>query len=481
VTTAREEARAAEAVAVALARYRVGELGSRYASDPAGFVEHRLGGHLWSKQREVIEAVRDHRHVAVPSAHGVGKSHVAARAVAWWLSEHTPGEAFAITTAPTFSQVRAVLWREIAAAHRAGQLPGYLNQTEWHIDGQLVAFGRKPADYDQEAFQGIHALRVLVVIDEAAGVPPPLWDAVETLVTNPECRVLAIGNPTDPTGRFAEVCAPGSGWHVIPIDVLDSPNFTGEQVPEGVSPLLVGPLWVKERKREWGEDSPIYEARVRGRFPEDAETGVVMLSDVRACQADADAVEDPRHPWEPVELGVDVGAGGDETVIRERRGKHAARTWRYRTPASETAVGYIVRAINETRATRVKVDTIGVGWGIVGHLRTLRGEGVHRATIVPVDVGKSPRNSAKFPKLRDELWWEIGREMSQQQAWDLSAVDETTVSQLVAPQYTVDASGRVKVERKAETVKRIGRSPDDADALLLAYYRGSGEGTVRFL
>jgi hypothetical protein len=35
---------------------------------------------------------------------------------------------------------------------------------------ELVAFGRKPADHDQAAFQGIHALNPLIVIDEACGV-----------------------------------------------------------------------------------------------------------------------------------------------------------------------------------------------------------------------------------------------------------------------------------------------------------------------
>jgi hypothetical protein len=46
-----------------------------------------------------------------------------------------------------------------------------------------VAYGRKPADYDPAAFQGIHARYVLVIIDEADGVPKSIFDAVDALAT----------------------------------------------------------------------------------------------------------------------------------------------------------------------------------------------------------------------------------------------------------------------------------------------------------
>ncbi|MBT5773216.1 MAG: hypothetical protein HOH95_02455 [Dehalococcoidia bacterium] len=107
---------------------------ARYVDDPVGFVREVLGEELWSKQREIAESVRDHRHVAVRSAHDTGKSFVASRLAAWWLSVHAPGDAFVVTTAPTFAQVRAILWREINRAHRKGGLVGRVNQTEWWID-----------------------------------------------------------------------------------------------------------------------------------------------------------------------------------------------------------------------------------------------------------------------------------------------------------------------------------------------------------
>jgi hypothetical protein len=121
---------------------RVGERGrlKGFETEPSRFVQTVLGEHLWSKQREIADAVAVHRRVAVQSAHDVGKSFLAARVVAWWLSCWPAGEAFVVTTAPTFPQVKFILWKEIARAHRKGRLPGRTNQVEWWIENEIVAY-----------------------------------------------------------------------------------------------------------------------------------------------------------------------------------------------------------------------------------------------------------------------------------------------------------------------------------------------------
>jgi hypothetical protein len=402
----------------------------------------------------------------------VDKTFLAARLAAWWLDTHPPGTAFVVTTAPTFEQVRAILWREIGRAHGKGKLPGHLTQTEWWMGGELVAFGRKPADTDPAAFQGIHARYVLVILDEAAGVARELWDAASSLISNEESRILAIGNPDDPGSYFASVCKPGSGWYVVGIDAFQSPNFTGEDVPDDLRKLLVSPVWVEERAEEWGTDSPLYIAKVRGQFPDSTTDSVVPLSWVRACQRDPLSPE-LQAAWSratPVELGVDVGAGGDHTVIYARLGARAQLVWRGQTPDSMEVAGRVIEAIRATGATKVKVDVVGIGWGVEGRLQELRRQGIHRAEIVPVNVGATASDPSRFPRLRDQVWWDVGRELSRTQGWDLRAVDDATIGQLIAPKYAPDSSGRVKVEPKDETKARLGRSPDDADALLLAFY-----------
>lgn len=441
-----------------------------YATDPSGWVTGRLGQSVWSKQREILEAVRDHRRVAVRSAHGVGKSHCAALLACHWLDIHPPGSAFVVTTAPTFPQVRAILWRYIRRMHAAGGLPGRVNQTEWHLGGELVAFGRKPSDYSESAFQGIHAPHVLVILDEACGITPQLWVAADALTTNEGCRLFAIGNPDNPASEFRRVCAPGSGWHVIGISAYDSPNLTGEPVPKPVAQALVSRSWVEEKRAEWGEDNPLYKSKVLGEFSEDSQWQVVRSSDVAACRIAQD------EPYEdadlvPVELGVDVGGGGDETVVRERRGPVAGREWRAHTDRPEQIAPLVLHAIKETGATAVKIDSIGVGFGVIGELRN---KGLRGVQIIAVNVAEKASRPDKFMNLRAELWWEVGRGLSERQGWDLSGMAnaDTTVAQLLEPQWDVDPTGRIRVEKKEEIIKRLGRSPDNADALLLAFYGG---------
>jgi hypothetical protein len=396
-------------------------------------------------------------------------SWLAARIVAWWLDQHATGEAFAVTTATTGAQVRAILWRELRRAHAAGGLAGRLNQTEWWLQGEMVAFGRKPADYDPEAFQGLHTRYMLVVIDEAAGVPEDIFRAAAGLTANLHSRVLAIGNPSDAQSYFATLCKPGSGWHVIGIDALQTPNFTdGEGLPQAVLDQLISPTYAAELADEVGEDSAVYVSKVRGQFPENTTDGVVLLSWVRQCQRLEPPPADAAHV--PVELGMDCGAGGDETNLRERRGMVAGRVWRQRTPNWADAVALALDALDATGATAIKIDEIGIGWGVKGRLEELRQEGRHAAAVYGVNVGQASTAPERFPKLRDQLWWEVGRELSRTHGWDLAAVDDTTIAQLVAPTYRRDSAGRIQVEPKADTRKRLRRSPDDADALLLAYY-----------
>lgn len=139
--------------------------------DPAKWITERMNTHLWSKQKEIVYSVRDNKRTAVAACHAAGKSHVAAAIICEWLENHQPGQAFVVTTAPSYHQVRAILWRYINQFHGRNGLRGRCNQVEWFMGGELVAIGRKPQDHDDDAFQGIHAPYVLAVLDEAGGVP----------------------------------------------------------------------------------------------------------------------------------------------------------------------------------------------------------------------------------------------------------------------------------------------------------------------
>jgi hypothetical protein len=208
------------------------------------------------------------------------------------------------------------LWRYMGNAHRKADLPGRITlDAKWYIGNELVAYGRKPADYDPAAFQGIHARYVLVIIDEAGGVPKSISDAVDALATNVDARVVAVGNPDDPASHFATICKPGSGWHVETISAFDTPAYTGEKVLEDLLPLLVSPEWVEERKLRWGVTSPIYQSKVLGEFPDISDHSLILPRWIEAAQKRT--LQRTRRPI----IAADIARfGEDETVIMRREG-----------------------------------------------------------------------------------------------------------------------------------------------------------------
>lgn len=446
-----------------------------HLDDPVGWVRSKLDEELWSAQRAIMESVRDHRRTAVHSCHGAGKSHIAARVAAWWIDVHPPGTAFVVSTAPSWAQVRAILWRYIGMVFRKGRLRGRVNQTEWFIGDELVGYGRKPPDNDEEGFQGIHAPYVLVLVDEAAGIPPSLWVAILALLTTAECRVLAIGNPDYEGSPFSRMCSPGSGWNVIHIDGLKTPNFTDEPKPEG-APLL-DQTWIDDLVNDYGEQSPQYQAKVRGLFPSDRTDGAIPWSWLQECRRPGLTPTVTRLRI-PVELGVDVGGGADLTVIRERCGPVAGRRWTVNTEDSERIVDRILVAVRESEATAVKVDFGGIGFGVVGSLRRRLplevGWPVH---VEAVQFGATPKDPTKYLNVRAEMYWEA-REALKARAWWLGQedpaghpmVDDRTVADLTEVRWFENKRGLIQLEDKDQVRKRLGRSPDDGDALVLAFY-----------
>lgn len=438
-----------------------------YTQDPLAWVRDRLPDvHLWSKQRAILESIRDHSNTAVQSAHSTGKSFLSSVAVAWWIDAHPPGEAFVVTSAPTAPQVKAILWREIGRRHKDGGLAGRTNLTEWYdARGELVAFGRKPNDYEPTSFQGIHARYVLVVLDEACGMPQALWDAASSLASNVHGRILAIGNPDDPQSHFATVCGADT-WNTIKISAFDSPNFTGEPVPELVREMLVSDRWVQERAAEWGEDSPTYTAKVLGEFPTDAEDGVVPNSWAQACRwLGLEGTGD-------VEAGLDVSGGGaDRSVLWIRQGPVALGKRVKRAEKDPLKLAeWVLEAVREHKIRVVKVDATGVGWGICGILDGWHRDGLHDCVTVPVMVGEAADDDEQFLNRRAEIWW-MARELSRLRQWDLGALDDDDLAELTAAKYhNLNPRRRTQVEKKEDLIKRIGKSPDSADALILAFY-----------
>jgi len=76
------------------------------------------------------------------------------------------------------------LWNEINGFHDRAGLAGRLNLTEWYFGKYLAGLGRKPSEHSPAAFQGLHARYLLLILDEAYGIPKNIWDGGSTLAAN---------------------------------------------------------------------------------------------------------------------------------------------------------------------------------------------------------------------------------------------------------------------------------------------------------
>jgi hypothetical protein len=442
-------------------------------NDPVQWTQKKLGIYTWSKQIEVLEAIRDHPLVAVQAAHDVSKSHTASCAGAWWLDVHELGSAFLVSTAPSWPQVEAILWREFRHRHREGGLPGRITKDcKWHMgarltDEELVAFGRKPADYDEYTFQGIHARYFMAILDEAGGIPEWLWNAVLALATNQNARVLAIGNPDDPNSHFAKVCRPGSGWKVIKISAFDSPNFTGEPVPDDLKELLVSEDWVNQRRRDWGEGSPIWQSKVLGEFPDISDEYLITPALIeRARRINLPGLERGRY-------GMDVARmGTDKSVIYRNRGGQIrlVKAWgRKDTMESAGEAAYVLRKHGDKKVPMI-VDIIGLGAGVYDRLREQNFE------VGPFQGSERAMNPGKFKNRRSETWWTF-RELMEEDLIDLDPEDDMLAANLGSVKWGVDSAGRIFVESKDDIRDRGLPSPDYGDAAVLSTVGGGGWGT----
>jgi len=481
-----------------------------YEEDPVNFIQKGLGETLWSKQREIVLSVRDNKRTAVPACHAPGKSHIAARIIAWWVAVHPVGTAQVVTTATTFRQVKNILWPHIRKVQKKTTLGGEVNQVEWKIDNELVAFGFSPADTDETAVQGIHAPHLLVVVDEAGGLSQTLGAALESLMTGGHTRLLLLGNPpTDSEDSWFERACNSEMYNVIPIGAYSTPNFTGEDAGicrscpstvavHKVTEHLVDKTWVDDVVSEFGEDSSFVEARVHARFPRMAGNKAIPYGWLELAQQN----EKPLTS-NTIRLGVDIAAdGGDEFVVAWADGYTG--TVRHRSSGKANAnpvdvAGQIleqIRQAEEIHKTRqiqqpviVKIDSIGLGWGVTGILKRWRDEERHSSTVIGVNVAERAKESGKFHNQRAEMWWNF-RNLVQPVSSDTGVeqnitldVDTKTLAQLSGPTYKSDSTGRIVIEAKKDMKRRGMASPDRAEAILLAFYEppGSHFGEIDFI
>jgi hypothetical protein len=444
---------------------------SIYKDRPREFIEEVLHGSPWSKQVEVLDKLNRKNKVSVRSCHGVGKTYIASAAAMWFL--YTRPNSIVITTAPTARQVSDLIWRQIREHHSANRLAGRCLTTRLELGNQWFAQGFSTDDPDK--FQGFHAPDLLLLVDEAAGVAQEIFTASEGILTAAGAKVLLIGNPTSTSGKFFDSHHTLRGiWNPVHISAFDSPNLTGERVSDKARAALITAEWVEERRQEWGEDSPLYQVRVLGNFPDQGEKSLIALSWLEAARDRFFGIDfkhlGPTH-WRMMQKhhdagwavsGFDIARGGNcENVIYARRGPVILGMDAWRSADLMYTVGR-ARDFNKRFGVKeCRIDENGMGGGVHDRMKELGDN------VVGILTGKPSSSPELFGMLRDEMFWNLKERFREGNIGCLR--DAKTVAQLATIELDYDSKSRVHVSSKEDFEKKGIPSPDRADALCLAF------------
>ena len=437
---------------------------------------------LDSYQAEILDALGEHKKVSARGPRGLGKTTIAALVIIWFAcTRELMGRDWkCVTTSGSWHQLRSYLWPEV---HK------WVRKVDWQQVGipkwrdgeellktevQLLngaATATSPEKPDM--IEGAHGDSVLVLFDESKIISTEVFDAVEGIFSNvgnsagAEGFALAVSTPGPPIGRFYDIHKRKAGledWWVRRVSLAEC--IKAGRITQAAADRL---------KALWGESSAKYRNHVLGEFAADDELSLIPLSWVeQSIELWREFMDnDEPNTVGAYRLGLDVARhGSDKTVKAKRRGRvvETVDTEDYTDNVADLGD----ETAGEMRRMRlpatVCVDADGMGAGTADRMRTLLGDdkvtvfhgnGHDEWSDVSGELRAFNNRSAAWYNLREWL------DPSRPDRLLLPPIDEL-IGDLTAPQLVTDASGKIKLESKVQTKKRLGRSPDIGDAVVLA-------------
>ena len=447
-----------------------------YFNDPVAFVWDCFP---WNKdkpeecpapyQLETMGYLSKNKRMCIRGPHGLGKTAEMAWLVLWFALTRD-GEDWKIpTTASNWRQLSEYLWPEI---HK------WARRLKWNVVGRSPLIDGKElldlsiklktgeafalASDKPSAIEGAHAKHLLYILDEAKTIVDETWNAVEGAFATGNCFALASSTPGDSSGRFYDIQSRKAGyenWHVRAVSL-----------EEAIMAGRVSQKWADDCKTQWGAESSAYNNRVEGNFASTEENNVIPLAWVEAANERWDDWNEKGKPGNYKGVGVDVARyGTDKTVIAPAYVNDdllAFDKLNYTTKEDTMqTTGRVV--IWMKKGGRAVVDVIGLGAGVVDRLREL-GHKVDAFNASKSTDQKDASGEVGFVNKRSAIWWRF-RELLDPSSKVKIALpnDSLLIGDLITPTWKMNSTGKIQVESKDEIIKRLGRSTDSADAVIM--------------
>ena len=461
--------------------------------------------HDWTDRQ--IGSLCDHKYVGWAGCAASGKTYGASLYAMIWWAVH-PYDSAVVLTSTTGKMIRKRQWAALQELYHSciGVFPGNMVDSKTTLQARagddkhgIFALPVLEGSTSKAAanIQGIHAKRILVIIDEATDTPEAIFEAVSNLEKGcSEFQLLCIGNPNSYFDQHGRFCEPAKGWKSVGVntdewltkrgicvrfDGIQSPNIRSGKT---IYPFLITESQVRAAKEHEGINSPRFWKYTRGFW---APEGVVntILSEA-LCEKFSVRLDEVIASSFTVIAGLDPAFGGDRCILKfaklgDRRGGDRFvqfyKTVQIQLDASSKdpiafQIAYQVRAACEAEGCLPKhlaVDETGNGAGVCDVIAQTWSAEIRRVSFgsSPSDLPCSrqdprPANDVYLNKVT-ELWYSF-REWTK--ADQIRGMDMATIREFCARQYD-DSKKKLVVEPKKDMKVRTGFSPDLADAAVL--------------
>lgn len=491
---------------------------SGYCNDPVGFGEEILGERFTDDVKRLMESVRDNPITIGRSGNAVGKSHGAAR-IAIWFYKCFPDAQVYTAAAPPEDNLRRILWGEIGGILiKQSQLFKADTQNYLHVERNPQSFitgvtiPSSGSDYQREAkFSGKHAPNMLFIIDEGDAVPDEVYRGIESCMSGGHARLLVLFNPRQEMGAVYRMQRDGRA-NVVELSAFSHPNVvTGEniipgavdreitvrrinewtvplgdgEIPNGecfeVPSFLVGAVALNAKKKPYPPlvagfrriMEPAFSYVVLGEYPSQSTNQLINREWIYAARARWDAYVAlhgvvPPIGTQPI-MGQDVAEFGDDSnVACFRYGGWVAPMLKWNGVDTIVTGDKATELYKQKNALYCNVDATGVGAGVAPQMK--RAE-CKAESIKVAESATEKTELGEFGILRDQLWW-MCREWLRLDEGAMLPPSETLIEELAIPTYEVK-NGKIKIMSKDVMKEILRRSPDEADALCLTFFKRS--------
>lgn len=402
---------------------------------------------------------------ATCSGRGVGKSAFLSWASLWMVTCQIGSST--IVTANTADQLTSRTFGEIGTWFQMFIAKYWFERTQRKITpapwyGKLINDARKIDtqyyyidgvlwnDDNPHAFAGVHNPKgVMLLFDEASGIPQPIWTVSKYFFTEPSPYRFwfAFSNPRSNTGPFFECFNKHREyWYNRQID---------SRTVEGTDKNLF-----KQTIEQYGEDSDEARIEVKGEFPKQGDKQFIS----RKVVEDAQARQLERYDdHAALVMGVDPARFGDDsTVIFFRRGRDARSIPPIKLKGADNmqVANKCAELIELHSPDAVFIDA-GAGAGVIDRLKERGFQRIHEVWF------GSSSDAPEYFDHRTELWARL-------REWLLGGLipdDKYLTADLCGPEYEFQGrEDKIKLESKEKMKKRGLSSPDNADALAVTFH-----------